>query len=78
MKTKLNLKAGYILNYSLRLGRRVKLSQGRYNEKLHVLKTSTHRLEFVSHMTSWVDSLVIFSKAKLEPPLTPKLKIHQF
>ena len=43
----------------------VKLSQGRYNEKLHVLKTSTHRLEFVSHMTSWVDSLVIFSKAKL-------------
>lgn len=56
----------------------VKLSQGRYNEKLHVLKTSTHRLEFFSHMTSWVDSLVNFSKAKLEPPLTPKLKIHQF
>ena len=56
----------------------VKLSQGRYNEKLHVLKTSTHRLEFVSHMTSWVDSLVIFSKAKLELTLTAKLKIHQF
>ena len=54
------------------------LTQGRYNEKLHVLKISIPRLEFVSHMTSCVDSLVIFSKAKLEPPLTPKLKIHQF
>jgi hypothetical protein len=56
----------------------VKLSQGRYNEKLHVLKISIHRLEFVSHMTSCVDPLVIFSKAKLELTLTPKLKIHQF
>ena len=56
----------------------IKLSQGRYNEKLHVLKTSIHRLEFVSHMTSCVDPLVIFSKAKLELTLTPKLKIHQF
>jgi hypothetical protein len=56
----------------------VKLSQGRYNEKLHVLKISIPRLEFVSHMTSCYDPLVIFSKAKLEPTLTPKLKIHQF
>lgn len=27
----------------------VKLSQWRYNEKLHVLKTSIHRLEYHTH-----------------------------
>ena len=72
MKTRLNLKAGYFLNYSL-----LNYLKGD-NEKLHVLKISIHRLEFVSHMTSCVDPLVIFSKAKLELTLTPKLKIHQF
>lgn len=40
----------------------IKLSQGKYNEKLHVLKISIHRLEFVSHMTSCDDPLDIFSK----------------
>lgn len=40
----------------------IKLSQGRYNEKLHVLKISIHRLEFVSHMTSYDDPLGNFSK----------------
>ena len=40
----------------------IKLSQGRYNEKLHVLKISIHRLEFVSHMTSCDDPLGNFSK----------------
>lgn len=40
----------------------IELSQGKYNEKLHVLKISIHRLEFVSHMTSCDDPLDIFSK----------------
>lgn len=40
----------------------IELSQGKYNEKLHVLKISIHRLEFVSHMTSCDDPLGIFSK----------------
>jgi hypothetical protein len=40
----------------------IKLSQGKYNEKLYGLKIFIHRLEFVSHMTSCDDPLGIFSK----------------
>ena len=72
MKTRLNLKAGYLLNYSL-----LNYLKGDITRTTRIKNLYT-QIGIVSHMMSRVDPLVIFSKAKLEPTLTPKLKIHQF